>query len=51
MRRDELVGIHDSNIEMVKCYKDNIFISVKLDTKKSKYFVATLDRTKSPFLY
>ena len=30
------------NIEMVKCYKDNIFISVKLDTKKSKYYVATV---------
>ena len=27
---------------MVKCYKDNIFISVKLDTKKSKYYVATV---------
>ena len=38
----DYIGIHDSNIEMVKCYKDNIFISVKLDTKKSKYFVATV---------
>ena len=38
----DYLGIQDSNIEMVKCYKDNIFISVKLDTKKSKYYVATV---------
>lgn len=38
----DYAGIHDDNIELVKCFKDNIFISVKLDTKKSKYYVATV---------
>ena len=38
----DYIGTHNSNIEMVKCYKDNIFISVKMDAKKSKYFVATV---------
>jgi len=38
----DYAGIHDDNIELVKCFKDNIFISVKLDTNKSKYYVATV---------
>ena len=28
--------------EMVKCYKENIFITIKLDVKKNQYFVATM---------
>lgn len=31
---------------MVKCYKDNIFIAIKLDAKKSKYYVATVFEVK-----
>lgn len=42
----DYIGIHDGNIEMVKCFKDNIFISIKLDTKKSKYYVATVFEVK-----
>lgn len=38
----DYAGIHNGNIELVKCFKDNLFISVKLDTKKSKYYVATV---------
>ena len=38
----DYIGIHNGNIELIKCYKDNIFISIKLDVKKSKYYVATV---------
>lgn len=38
----DYAGTHDGNIELVKCFKDNVFISIKLDTKKSKYYVATV---------
>ena len=38
----DYAGVHDGNIELVKCLKDNIFISIKLDVKKSKYYVATV---------
>lgn len=27
---------------MVKCYKDNNFITIKLDVKKNRYYVATM---------
>ena len=30
----------------MKCYKDNIFISVKLDAKRNKYYVATAYEVK-----
>ena len=42
IRSPDYVGIHEGNIEMVKCFKDNIFISIKLDTKGTKYYVATV---------
>lgn len=38
----DFAGIHDGNIELIKCFKDNIFISIKLDSKKSKHYVATI---------
>lgn len=38
----DYAGTHDGNIELVKSFKDNIFISVKLDTKESKHYVATV---------
>ncbi len=38
----DFVGMHDGNMELIKCFKDNIFISIKLDVKKSKYYVATV---------
>lgn len=38
----DYAGVHEDNIELVKCFKDNIFISIKLDTKKSKHYVATV---------
>lgn len=34
--------MHNDSIELVKCYKYNIFISVKLDSSRSKYYVATM---------
>lgn len=42
----DYIGINKDNIELVKCYKDNIFISIQLDSKKSKYFVATMFEVK-----
>ena len=38
----DYVGCYNGNIELVKCYNDNIFISIKLDEKKSKYYIATV---------
>ena len=38
----DYVGYYDGNIELVKIFKDNIFISIKLDQKKQKYYVATV---------
>ncbi|MDD6193488.1 MAG: hypothetical protein PUB19_01155 [Lachnospiraceae bacterium] len=42
IREPDFAGVYNGNIELVKCYKDNIFISIKLDTKKSKHYVATI---------
>ena len=41
IRKPDYIGTYNGSIEFVKCYKDNIFISVKLDSKRNKYYVAT----------
>ena len=46
IRRPDYIGIYNSSIEFVKCYKDKIFISVKLDAKRNKYYVATAYEVK-----
>lgn len=46
IRKPDYIGTYNSSIEFVKCYKDNIFISVKLDTKRNKYYVATAYEVK-----
>ena len=38
----DYAGYYDGNIELVKVFKDNIFISIKLDRKKHQYYVATM---------
>ena len=38
----DYVGFSDGNFEFVKVFKDNIFISIKLDTKSDLYYVATV---------
>lgn len=38
----DYAGYYDGNIELVKIFKDNIFISIKLDGKKLQYYVATM---------
>lgn len=43
----DYVGCCDGNIELVKMYKDNIFISIKLDGKKNQHYVATMFDAKS----
>lgn len=46
IKSPDYAGYSNGNIEMVKCYKDNIFIAIKLDAKKSKYYVATVFEVK-----
>jgi len=38
----DYAGTSDGQIEFVKCFKDNIFLSIKLDVAKNTYYVATL---------
>ena len=38
----DFAGINNGEIELIKCFKDNIFLSIKLDQTKSIYYVATL---------
>ena len=33
---------YNGSIELVKCYKDNIFVSIKIDVKRKHYYVATM---------
>lgn len=40
-------GYTDGCIELVKEYKDNIFISIKLDNKNNHHYVATMFDAKS----
>ncbi len=42
----DYAGYGDGNIELVKIYKDNIFISIKLDSKRNQHYVATMFDTK-----
>ncbi|MBR1523829.1 MAG: hypothetical protein IJ641_05180 [Lachnospiraceae bacterium] len=38
----DYAGYNDGNIELVKILKDKIYISIKLDNKNHKYYVATM---------
>ena len=38
----DYIGNNNGNIEIVKIYKENIFITIKLDEKKGRYYVATM---------
>ena len=38
----DYVGYKDGSIELVKIYKNNVFISIKLDKKADVYYVATI---------
>lgn len=38
----DYAGAYDGKIELVKVFKDNIFLSVKLDSSKKTYYVATI---------
>ena len=44
--RPDYIGTYNGNIEFVKCYRDNVFVSVKLDVKRNKYYVATAYEVK-----
>ncbi len=38
----DYAGVNEGQIEMIKCFKNNIFLSIKLDVSKNIYYVATL---------
>lgn len=38
----DYAGFYNGQIELVKIFKDNIFLSIKLDKSKDIYYVATL---------
>ena len=38
----DYAGLYEGQIELVKIFKDNIFLSIKLDVSKDLYYVATL---------
>lgn len=38
----DYAGMSDGQIELVKIFKDNIFLSIKLDVTKQIYYVATI---------
>ena len=38
----DYAGFYNGQIELVKIFKENIFLSIKLDTSKNTYYVATL---------
>lgn len=42
IEKPDYAGLYDGSIELVKCYKDNVFVSIKLDIKKKHYYVATM---------
>ena len=42
----DYAGYYNGTIELVKCFQDNIFISIKLDTKRNIYYVATMFEVK-----
>ena len=38
----DYAGVYENQIELIKCFRDNIFLSIKLDSAKNQYYVATL---------
>lgn len=42
IEKPDYIGNYNGNIEMVKVYKDNIFITIKLDEKNGHHYVATM---------
>ncbi len=42
IEKPDYAGMTDGQIELVKIFKDNIFLSIKLDASKQLYYVATI---------
>ena len=38
----DYAGLYEEQIELVKIFKDNIFLSIKLDLSKDIYYVSTI---------
>ena len=42
IEKPDYAGMTDGQIELIKIFKDNIFLSIKLDVAKQIYYVATI---------
>ena len=42
IQKPDYAGFSAGTIELVKCFKDNIFISISLDVSKGIYYVSTM---------
>lgn len=42
----DYAGGNDTKIELVKCFKDSIFLSIKLDMVKQQFYVSTMFEVK-----
>lgn len=46
IQNPDYAGYNNGKLELIKCYNDNIFISIKLDSQKECYYVATVYEVK-----
>ena len=42
IQHPDYVGLGQDQIELVKCFKDNIFLCIKFDTTNRKYYISTI---------
>ena len=46
IERPDYAGYYKGNVELVKCYSDNIFVSIRIDSNKKYYYVTTVFEVK-----
>ena len=46
IEKPDFAGGNSEKIELVKCFKDSIFLSVKLDVAKQQFYVSTMFEVK-----
>ena len=42
IQHPDYVGLGQDQIELVKCFKDNIFLCIKFDMNNRKYYISTI---------
>lgn len=42
----DYIGLKENEIDFVKCYKDNIYVCIKIDHKNGKHYIATMFEVK-----